>query len=212
MERVDSVCLTRSLAFSGTQAKMDSFLIALLEDFKKNSLTQKSAGTRTPNRALYTKKVFLYASDRLHFLSILYFSLCNRWIKLFAFPQEYLHLDTWIWTASRPEIQILIPLNGRGKGRRGMVKTASFYDAQALWEMIRCSAEHAPTVPHPHGLTHGVEEFFFILWSSFHLTSLQMDLSIPTHEYWLYTAVPQQLHTLDHCTPEAPSQVWNRYP
>lgn len=143
MERVDSVCLTRSLAFSGTQAKMDSFLIALLEDFKKNSLTQKSAGTRTPNRALYTKKVYLYASDRLHFLSILYFSLCNRWIKLFAFPQEYLHLDTWIWTASRPEIQILIPLNGRGKGRRGMVKTASFYDAQALWEMIRCSAEHA---------------------------------------------------------------------
>lgn len=96
-----------------------------------------------------------------------------------------------------------------GKGSIFSWSTGALRDDQSV---VRCSAEHAchsSSSTWTYTWSGRAFPHSAHLWSSYQVTSLQMDLSIPTHEEWLCTAVPQQLHAVDHCSP---SQVWNGYP
>lgn len=159
MEGIDSVCLKRSLAFSGTQTKMESLLIAEIEmniyDLLQHkwriwkgilfSLNQRSARTRVLNRTLYTKMVHLYASDRLHFFQFFFFSLKQMDLTFLPF-----HNSTFIWILEFGQLPGLrfrysslwmIKIKRRRRHGKGSIFSWSTgWDDQRA---VRCSAEHA---------------------------------------------------------------------
>lgn len=143
------------------------------------SLTQRSARTRALNRALYTKKLYLYGSDRLHFLSFFFFLSVTDGFNFL--PS---HKSTFIWILESGELpglrfrypSLLIIKKQRrkrhGKGSTFLWSTGFLRDDQ---KAVRCSAErvcHSSSSAWTYTWSGRVFLHSRYLWSSYQVTSL----------------------------------------